>query len=163
MQRALMQSPDAMYALCSIDYVGNSAIAQYASMADLLSAIGDFTTELLFLRDNYMSWTLILGESATLFIGRFDKVIVIAHGATDTLSDWLYDVTIAPRRLRVPDNSTASETWGSLFENPSFGLILPYLRDLGFRPLQSEHTRLFPAQTDCGETYWYRFIPAKQD
>lgn len=163
MQQAIVQNLDGTYALYSIDYVGNSGVAQYASMADLLSDIGDFTTELLFLRDNYMCWVLISGESETLFAGRFGKIIIIAHGATDTLSDWLYDVTITPGHPRVPDTPPASETWGSLFENPSFGLILPYLQDLGFRPLQSERNRLIPAQTGNGVIYWYRFQGAKRD
>jgi hypothetical protein len=52
---------------------------------------------------------------------------------------------------------------GSLLNNSSFDHMLAYLQDFCPDFHHPDHQKLLPAQTDCGETYWFGYIPAKQD
>lgn len=161
MQRALLQYTDVTYEVCSTQDGVQYDVTRYASMTDLLSAT-EYSRDLLcLLRDNYMNWVLIPSELETLFIGYSEKGSIVVHGATSSLYDWLYAVTVDfPRKSRGLD---VHEGMGSLLKNSSFDHMLAYLQDFCSALHHPDHQKLLPAQTDCGETYWIGYIPAKQD
>lgn len=161
MHQALLQYPDVSYELCSTLDGYQCVVSRYPSMDDLLSAIGDFSTVLLFLRDNYTSWILILDGVEALFIGCAEQGSTIANGAIASMNEWLYKVTVdCPRKSR---GHIARAIRGRLLKTPAYNLMLAYLQDLRPELHQLDHQKMFPALTYYGSPYWYRFIPAKQD